>query len=66
MPIDPDLILRQAIEVQRLKLDPRRAAELAEETQALIDNAFRASQSAQFEDDPDRFVSVLWELRDAW
>jgi hypothetical protein len=63
MTINSDLILRQA-QVQRLTLDPNRAVELAEEARALIDNAFVASEAAIFEDDPDRFLSVLWELRD--
>lgn len=65
MTIDSDLILRQARDIQRLALDPARAAELAEETRALIENVLAASQAAVFEDDPDRFVSLLHALRDS-
>jgi hypothetical protein len=64
MPIDADLILRHASEVQRVQLERARAAELAEEAQSLFDSALLAGERAQFDDDPDRFVRLLWELRD--
>ena len=64
MPIDTDLILRQARELQRLEVAPARAAELAEEVRALLDNAVRAAQDAQFDDEPDRFLYLLSALRD--
>ena len=64
MPIDPDLILSAAREVQRVELDPARAAELAEEAQALFESALTAGEHAEFDDVPDRFVSLLWDLRD--
>jgi hypothetical protein len=64
MPIDTDLILRQASEVQRVQLERMRAAELAEEVQSLFDSALIAGERAEFDDDPDRFVSLLWELRE--
>ena len=64
MAIDADLILRQARHIQRLELDTGRAQELAEETRALIENVFAASQAAAFEDNPDQFALLLSELRD--
>ena len=64
MPIDADLILRYVSEVQRVQFERARAAELAEEAQSLFDSALIAGERAGFDDDPDRFVSLLWELRD--
>ena len=64
MTIDADLIARQARELQQLQVATARAAELAEEVQALIENALRAAQGAQFDDEPDRFLYVLSTLRD--
>ena len=64
MTITSDLILSEALELQRLTLDPRRAAELAEEVRALVDNALRAGEGAEFDDEPDRFLYVLLALRD--
>jgi hypothetical protein len=64
MAIDAELILREAHEVQRMQIDRSRAGELAEEARALFDSAFLAAEHAAFEDDPDRFVSLLWELRE--
>ena len=64
MPIDTDLILRLASEVQRVELDRSRAAELAEEAQAFFESALIAGERADFDDDPDRFPSLLWQLRD--
>jgi hypothetical protein len=64
MPIDTDLILRHASEVQRIQLERARAAELAEEAQSLFDSAQIGGERAEFDDNPDRFVSLLWELRD--
>ena len=64
MPIDAELILRHAKNVQRLELNPVRAAELAQETAALVENALAASQAAAFEDDPDQFTRLLHALRD--
>jgi hypothetical protein len=64
MPIDADLILRQAHELQELGVSPARAAELAEELRALVANVLGAAQDAQFDDEPDRFLCVLSELRD--
>jgi hypothetical protein len=65
MAIDADLILRQAKDIQRVELEPTRAAELADETAGLIENALAASQAAAFEDHPDEFTRLLRELRDA-
>jgi hypothetical protein len=64
MAIDADLILRQATDIQRLALTEARAKELAEETQALLDLAREASDSAAFEDAPAQFLALLVELRD--
>ena len=64
MPIDPDLMLRTAREVQRVDLDRSRAAELVEEAQALFESGLAAGERAEFDDIPDSFVSLLWKLRD--
>jgi len=64
MAIDTDLILRQAADVQRLTLTATRAKELAQETQAILDSAFAASESTAFEDAPAQFLALLVELRD--
>lgn len=64
MGIDADLILRQAQELQRLRLDTARAEELADEVRGLIDSALRAAQDADFDDNPDRFLYALAALRD--
>jgi len=64
MPIDADLISRQARELQQLEVAGARAAELALEVRALVDNALRAAQDARFDDDPDRFLYLLSMLRD--
>lgn len=62
--IDAALIERQARELQQLEVPAARAAELAEEVRALIDNTLRAAQGAQFDDEPDRFLYALSALRD--
>ena len=64
MPIDPDLMLRAAREVQRVELDRSRADELVEEAQGLFESGLAAGERADFDDIPDRFVSLLWKLRD--
>jgi hypothetical protein len=64
MPIDMNLILRFAGDVQRLELDVSRAVELAEEAKALCESALVAGERAEFDDDPDRFAGLLWQLRD--
>jgi hypothetical protein len=64
MTIDADLIGRQAREFQELEVAPARAGELAQELRALVDNALRAAQDAQFDDEPDRFLYLLSALRD--
>lgn len=64
MPIDAKLILQQAQQIQELELDPARAAELAYEMRSLIDDVHAAAQTALFDDEPARFVSLLYQLRD--
>jgi hypothetical protein len=64
MSIDADLIVVQARELHQLDVGKARAAELAHEVQALIDNALKAAQSAHFDDEPDRFLYLLSALRD--
>ena len=65
MTIDADLILREAREFQELALSPERAAELAVEVRALIENVLQVADSAEFDDEPAHFLHVLSALRDA-
>jgi hypothetical protein len=65
MTIDADLILREAREFQQLELSPARAAELAVEVHALIQPVAHAANSAEFDDEPARFLHMLSALRDA-
>jgi hypothetical protein len=64
MAIDTDLILRQASDVQKLRLTASRASEIARETQEMLDSAFAASEDTAFEDAPSQFLAMLVELRD--
>jgi len=64
MPIDTELILRQALEFARLELDPARAAELSSELRGLVEGWAAIIESATFDDDPAHFLAVLSDLAD--
>ena len=60
--IHPDLIALQAAQLHDVKLDPKRASELAADVQRVCDAATAVSHEADFNDEPSRFTSTLARL----
>ncbi len=63
--LSPDLIIRQAAEVDGRSVEPGRAAQLAAEVDRLNRLVLAASESwLDWPDDPACFLAVLESLRD--
>ena len=60
--IQPDRIALEAAQLHDLKLDPKRATELAADVQRVCDAAAGVCQEADFNDEPSRFTSTLARL----
>ncbi len=57
--IHPDLITLEAAQRRDVKLEAKRAGELATDVQRVCDAAAAVSQDADFNEEPSRFMSVL-------
>jgi hypothetical protein len=62
--IKPDLIALEAAQLHDMKLDGKRAAEIAADVQRVCDAAAAVSREADFNDEPSRFMSALARLAD--
>ena len=60
--IHPDLIALEAAQRLDVKLDAKRAGELATDVQRVCDTATAVSQDADFNEEPARFTPVLARL----